>query len=41
MKRLRKLFLRTNLEAREVRILRGILDDAQRIARLANAKRET
>jgi len=35
MKRLRKLFLRTNLEAREVRILHGILDDAQRMARLA------
>jgi tRNA (cytidine32/uridine32-2'-O)-methyltransferase len=38
MKRLRKLFLRTNLEAREVRILRGILDDAQRMARLAHEK---
>jgi tRNA (cytidine32/uridine32-2'-O)-methyltransferase len=38
MKRLRKLFLRTNLEAREVRILRGILDDTQRMARLAHEK---
>jgi tRNA (cytidine32/uridine32-2'-O)-methyltransferase len=35
MKRLRRLFLRTGLEQREVRILRGILDDAQRQARLA------
>ncbi len=35
MKRLRKLFLRTNLEAREVRILRGIFDDAQRMSKLA------
>lgn len=35
MQRLRRLFLRTNLEEREVRILRGIFDDAQRMARLA------
>ena len=35
MKRLRRLFLRANLEQREVRILRGIFDDAQRMARLA------
>jgi len=35
MKRLRRLFLRTGLEQREVRILRGIFDDAQRMARLA------
>jgi tRNA (cytidine32/uridine32-2'-O)-methyltransferase len=41
MKRLRKLFLRTNLEAREVRILHGILDDAQRMARLARGRAET
>ena len=33
MKRLRRLFLRVGLEQREVRILRGILDDAQRMAR--------
>jgi tRNA (cytidine32/uridine32-2'-O)-methyltransferase len=33
MKRLRRLFLRAQLEQREVRILRGIFDDAQRIAR--------
>jgi len=37
MQRLRRLFLRANLEEREVRILRGIFDDAQRMARLANA----
>ncbi|MDR3385789.1 MAG: RNA methyltransferase [Rudaea sp.] len=35
MQRLRRLFLRANLEEREVRILRGIFDDAQRMARLA------
>jgi tRNA (cytidine32/uridine32-2'-O)-methyltransferase len=35
MKRLRRLYLRTGLEQREVRILRGIFDDAQRMARLA------
>lgn len=35
MQRLRRLFLRANLEQREVRILRGIFDDAQRMARMA------
>jgi tRNA (cytidine32/uridine32-2'-O)-methyltransferase len=35
MKRLRRLFLRADLEQREVRILRGIFDDAQRMARKA------
>ncbi|HXD84020.1 MAG TPA: RNA methyltransferase [Rudaea sp.] len=35
MKRLRRLFLRTQLEQREVRIMRGIFDDAQRMARIA------
>ena len=35
MQRLRRLFLRTGLDAREVRLLRGILSDAQRMARLA------
>jgi tRNA (cytidine32/uridine32-2'-O)-methyltransferase len=35
MQRLRRLFLRADLEQREVRILRGIFDDAQRMARLA------
>jgi len=38
MQRLRRLFLRNDLEQREVRILRGIFDDAQRMARLAKAK---
>ena len=33
MKRLRRLFLRAGLEQREVRILRGIFDDAQRQAK--------
>lgn len=41
MKRLRRLFLRSNLEQREVRILRGIFDDAQRMARLAKERRES
>ncbi len=35
MHRLRRLFLRAALDAREVRILRGILAEAQRMARLA------
>lgn len=35
MQRLRRLFLRTHMDEREVRILRGIFDDAQRMARLA------
>ncbi len=35
MQRLRRLYLRTHMDEREVRILRGILDDAQRMARLA------
>jgi tRNA (cytidine32/uridine32-2'-O)-methyltransferase len=35
MQRLRRLFLRSQADAREVRILRGILTDAQRMARLA------
>ena len=33
--RLRKLFQHANLDQREVRILRGIFDDAQRMARMA------
>jgi len=37
MKRLRRLFLRASMDQREVRILRGIFDDAQRMAR----RRET
>ena len=35
MQRLRRLFLRAAPDAREVRILRGILADAQRMARIA------
>jgi len=38
MKRLRRLFARSQLEQREVRILRGIFDDAQRMARLARER---
>jgi tRNA (cytidine32/uridine32-2'-O)-methyltransferase len=38
MKRLRRLFLHADLDQREVRILRGIFDDAQRMARLAKQK---
>jgi tRNA (cytidine32/uridine32-2'-O)-methyltransferase len=40
MNRLRRLFLRTGLEQREVRILRGIFDDAQRMSRLAKGAAE-
>ena len=35
LQRLRRLFLRSDLDQRELRILRGIFDDAQRVARLA------
>jgi tRNA (cytidine32/uridine32-2'-O)-methyltransferase len=35
MRKLRRLFLRSGLGEREVRLLRGILADAQRMARLA------
>lgn len=35
MQRLRRLFLRAQPDARELRVLRGILSDAQRMARLA------
>ena len=35
LQRLRRLFLRSDMDQREVRILRGIFDDAQRMARLA------
>lgn len=38
MRKLRRLFLRTGLSEQEVRLLRGILADAQRMARLANDK---
>ncbi|HEY0502830.1 MAG TPA: RNA methyltransferase [Lysobacter sp.] len=39
MRKLRRLYLRAGLDAREVRILRGILADAQRMAMLAGPKR--
>ena len=35
MRKLRRLFLRSELDMPEVRLLRGILADAQRMARLA------
>jgi tRNA (cytidine32/uridine32-2'-O)-methyltransferase len=35
MRKLRRLFLRSRLDLREVRLLRGVLADAQRMARLA------
>ncbi|WP_242110680.1 RNA methyltransferase [Luteimonas aquatica] len=38
MRKLRRLFLRGELDAREVRLLRGILADAQRMARIAREK---
>jgi tRNA (cytidine32/uridine32-2'-O)-methyltransferase len=38
LRKLRRLFLRTALDVREVRLLRGILADAQRMARLAGGK---
>lgn len=37
MRKLRRLYLRADLDAREVRLLRGILADAQRMASLAKA----
>ncbi|MEZ0472133.1 RNA methyltransferase [Luteimonas salinilitoris] len=40
MRKLRRLFLRSDLDAREVRLLRGVLADAQRMARLAAGRRE-
>jgi tRNA (cytidine32/uridine32-2'-O)-methyltransferase len=38
MRKLRRLFLRAGLNEQEVRLMRGILADAQRMARLAAAK---
>jgi tRNA (cytidine32/uridine32-2'-O)-methyltransferase len=38
LRKLRRLFLRAGLDAREVRILRGVLADAQRMARLAGER---
>ena len=37
LRKLRRLFLRADLDEREVRLLRGVLADAQRMARLAGA----
>ncbi|MEP6634561.1 MAG: RNA methyltransferase [Luteimonas sp.] len=39
MRKLRRLFLRNRLDQREVRLLRGILADAQRMARIASEAR--
>jgi tRNA (cytidine32/uridine32-2'-O)-methyltransferase len=38
LRKLRRLFLRSALDVREVRLLRGILADAQRMARLAGER---
>lgn len=38
MRKLRRIFLRADLDARDVRLLRGVLADAQRMARLATAR---
>lgn len=38
LRKLRRLFMRSALDAREVRLLRGILADAQRMARLAGER---
>jgi tRNA (cytidine32/uridine32-2'-O)-methyltransferase len=39
MARLRRLYLRAGMDSREVKILRGILSEAQRMARLARDSR--
>ena len=38
MRKLRRLFLRAGLNEREVRLLRGVLADAQRMARIASGR---
>ena len=38
LRKLRRLFLRSGLDAQEVRLLRGVLADAQRMARLASER---
>ncbi len=38
MRKLRRIFLRSNLDDRDVRLLRGVLADAQRMARLAGER---
>jgi tRNA (cytidine32/uridine32-2'-O)-methyltransferase len=35
LRKLRRIFLRADLDARDVRLLRGVLADAQRMARIA------
>ncbi|MBS0192807.1 MAG: RNA methyltransferase [Proteobacteria bacterium] len=40
MRRLRGLFLRARLDERELRILHGILSDAQRMAQLAGSRKD-
>ena len=40
MRKLRRIFLRSNLDDRDVRLLRGVLADAQRMARLAGERRD-
>ena len=40
LQRLRRLFLRSEPDQRELRILRGIFDDAQRMARMAGGVRD-
>ena len=39
MRKLRRLYLRANLDSADVRLLRGVLADAQRMARLASGDR--
>jgi tRNA (cytidine32/uridine32-2'-O)-methyltransferase len=38
MRKLRRLYLRANLDSADIRLLRGVLADAQRMARLATAE---
>ena len=38
MRKLRRLFVRTGLDSQEIRLLRGVLADAQRMARLAGGQ---
>ncbi|PNS07672.1 RNA methyltransferase [Solilutibacter silvestris] len=38
MRKLRRIFLRVDLSTRDVRLLRGVLADAQRMARIASGK---
>src|SRR5690606_2727060 len=38
MRKLRRIFLRSRLDDRDVRLLRGVLTDAQRMARLAGER---